>query len=316
VVKPSEFTSATTLILGEILMAAGVPTGAVNIVTGTGPDCGAHMVSHPQVDMISFTGSTRVGKAAAAIAAGELKKVALELGGKNPQIVFPDCDWEAALDAVVFGVYFNAGECCNSGSRLLVHADIAERFTEAVIERARRVPVGEPLNARTRVGAIINRNQMGIIGRYVSEAKSAGAQLRLGGEPVSGVTGLFMQPTVLTGVTREMRVAREEIFGPVLSVLTFETVDEAVAIANETLYGLSAAVWSRNIDVCLTTARRIKAGTIWLNSFMDGYPELPFGGYRESGIGRELGRMALEDYTETKTVQMHVGPRTGWWVPR
>lgn len=315
-VKPSEFTSATTLILGEILMDAGVPSGAVNIVTGTGPDCGAHMVSHPQVDMLSFTGSTRVGKAAAAIAAGELKKVALELGGKNPQIVFPDCDWEAALDAVVFGVYFNAGECCNSGSRLLVHADIAERFTEAVIERARRVPVGEPLNARTKVGAIINGNQMDMIGKYLAEAKSAGAQVRLGGEPISGVAGLFMQPTVLSGVTREMRVAREEIFGPVLSVLTFETAEEAVAIANETLYGLSAAVWSRNIDICLTTARRVKAGTIWINSFMDGYPELPFGGYRESGIGRELGRMALEDYTETKTVQMHVGPRTGWWLPR
>jgi acyl-CoA reductase-like NAD-dependent aldehyde dehydrogenase len=316
VVKPSEFTSATTLILGEILLEAGVPAGVVNIVTGTGPDCGAPMVSHPQVDMISFTGSTRVGKAAAATAAGALKKVALELGGKNPQIVFPDCDWEAALDAVVFGVYFNAGECCNSGSRLLVHADIAERFTEAVIERARRVPVGEPLNTRTKVGAIINRNQMGIIDKYLSEATSAGAQVRLGGEPISGVAGLFMQPTVLTGVTREMRVAREEIFGPVLSVLTFETAEEAVAIANETLYGLSAAVWSRDFDICLTAARRIKAGTIWINSFMDGYPELPFGGYRESGIGRELGRAAAEDYTETKTVQMHVGPRTGWWLPR
>jgi len=316
VVKPSEFTSATTLILGEILLEAGVPAGVVNIVTGTGPEAGARMVNHPGVDMISFTGSTRVGKATAATAAGDLKKVALELGGKNPQIVFPDCDWEAALDAVVFGVYFNAGECCNSGSRLLVHADIAERFTDAVIERARRVPVGEPLNARTKVGAIINRNQLGIIARYLSEAKSAGAQVRLGGEPVSGVTGLFMQPTVLSGVTRDMSVAREEIFGPVLSVLTFGTPDEAIAIANETLYGLSAAVWSRNIDNCLNAARRIKAGTIWINSFMDGYPELPFGGYRESGIGRELGRTAVEDYTETKTVQMHIGPRTGWWLAR
>ncbi len=176
--------------------------------------------------------------------------------------------------------------------------------------------MGEPLNSRTKVGAIINRNHMRIIDRYLSEATSAGAQVRLGGEPISGVVGLFMQPTVLTGVTREMRVAREEIFGPVLSVLTFETAEEAVAIANETLYGLSAAVWSRDFDICLTAARRIKAGTIWINSFMDGYPELPFGGYCESGVGRELGRAAAEDYTETKTVQMHVGPRTGWWLPR
>lgn len=316
VVKPSEFTSATTLILGEILLEAGVPSGAVNIVTGTGPDCGAHMVSHSQVDMISFTGSTRVGKMAAAVAAGELKKVSLELGGKNPQIVFPDCDWEAALDAVVFGVYFNAGECCNSGSRLLVHADIAERFTQSVIERARRVPVGEPLNSRTRVGAIINRNQMGVIKEYLEEALSAGAQVGLGGAPISGVEGLFMQPTVLTGVTRDMRVAREEIFGPVLSVLTFTTVEEAIAIANETLYGLSAAVWSRNIDTCLAAARGIKAGTIWVNTFLDGYPELPFGGYHQSGLGRELGRHAVEDYTETKTIQVHLGERSGWWLPR
>ena len=316
IVKPSEFTSATTLILGEILIEAGVPPGVVNIVTGTGPDCGAHMVSHPQVDMISFTGSTRVGKATAATAAGELKKVALELGGKNPQIVFPDCDWEAALDATVFGVYFNAGECCNSGSRLLVHEDIAERFTEAVIERAKRVPVGEPLNARTKVGAIINRNQMRVIDQYLTEAKSSGAKVRLGGEQIAGTGGLFMQPTILSGVTREMSVAREEIFGPVLSILTFSTLDEAIAIANETFYGLSAAVWSCNIDTCLTAARRIKAGTVWINSFMDGYAELPFGGYRHSGIGRELGRKALEDYSETKTIQMHIGPRTGWWLAR
>jgi betaine-aldehyde dehydrogenase len=316
VVKPSEFTSATTLVLGEILLESGVPAGVVNIVTGTGPDAGARMVNHPGVDMISFTGSTRVGKAAAATAAGQLKKVALELGGKNPQIVFPDCDWEAALDATVFGVYFNAGECCNSGSRLLVHEEIAERFTEAVIERAKGVPVGEPLNARTKVGAIINRNQMGIIEKYLLEATSAGARVRLGGEAIAGTAGLFMQPTVLSHVTREMSVAREEIFGPVLSVLTFATLDEAIAIANQTLYGLSAAVWSRNIDTCMTAARRIKAGTIWINSFMDGYAELPFGGYRDSGIGRELGRQALEDYSETKTVQMHIGPRTGWWLPR
>jgi acyl-CoA reductase-like NAD-dependent aldehyde dehydrogenase len=316
VLKPSEFTSSTTLLLGEIVQEAGVPTGVINIITGTGTDAGAFMVSHPDVDMISFTGSTRVGRATAATAGSQLKKVSLELGGKNPQIVFPDCDWEAALDAVVFGCYFNAGECCNSGSRLLVHEDIAERFTEAIIERAKQVPVGEPLNTRCKVGAIINPNQMKVIQSYLAEAKAAGAEVRLGGEAVAGVDGLFMQPTVLAKVTRDMAVAREEIFGPVLSVLTFKSLSEAIAIANETLYGLSAAVWSRDIDTCLTAARRIKAGTIWVNTFLDGYPELPFGGYRQSGLGRELGRYAVEDYTETKTIQVHLGARTGWWLPR
>lgn len=316
VVKPSELTSTTTLILGEILQKAGVPEGAVNIITGTGPEAGAPIVSHPAVDMVSFTGSTRVGKMTAMAAAGTLKKIALELGGKNPQIVFPDCDWEAALDAVVFGVYFNAGECCNSGSRVLVHADIAARFTEAVVERTRKVPVGEPLNPRTKVGAIINHAQLDKILVHIHEARSAGATVHLGGERIDRGAGLFVQPTVIGKVHRNMNIAREEVFGPVLSVLTFQNAAEAIEIANDTLYGLSAAVWSRDIDTCLTCARGIKAGTIWVNTFMDGYPELPFGGYRESGIGRELGRAALEDYTETKTLQLHIGPRTGWWLPR
>jgi betaine-aldehyde dehydrogenase len=316
VIKPSELTSTTTLMLGEILQHAGVPDGVVNILTGTGPQAGAPLVAHPAVDMVSFTGSTQVGKLTAAAAASTLKKVALELGGKNPQIVFPDCDWEAALDAVVFGVYFNAGQCCNSGSRVLVHADIARRFGDAVIARARQVPVGEPLNPETRVGAIISEPQMAKILSYLKQARDSGAEVCLGGERIAGTPGLFVQPTVLRSVERSMSVAKEEIFGPVLSLLTFRSLAEAVEIANETLYGLSAAVWSRDIDTCLAAARSIRAGTVWLNTFMDGHPELPFGGYRESGIGRELGRTAVEDYTETKTVQMHLGPRSAWWLAR
>jgi betaine-aldehyde dehydrogenase len=316
VVKPSELTSTTTLILGEILQQAGVPHGVVNILTGTGPQAGAPLVAHPAVDMVSFTGSTQVGKLTAAAAANTLKKIALELGGKNPQIVFPDCDWEAALDAVVFGVYFNAGQCCNSGSRVLVHADIARRFSDAVVARAQQVPVGEPLNPQTRVGAIINEQQMAKIFSYLSQARDSGAEVCLGGERIPDTPGLFVQPTVLRNVERTMSVAKEEIFGPVLSLLTFRSLEEAIDIANETLYGLSAAVWSRDFDTCLLAARGIRAGTVWLNTFMDGHPELPFGGYRESGIGRELGRAAVEDYTETKTVQMHLGPRTAWWLPR
>ncbi len=316
VVKPSELTSGTTLMLGEILGEAGLPAGVVNIVTGTGPDVGQVMVEHAGVDMISFTGSTRVGREIGASAGRQLKKVALELGGKNPQIIFPDCDWEAAVDAVVFGVYFNAGECCNSGSRVLVHESIAERFTAAVIERARAVPVGDPLHPDVKVGAMVSRQQLdGVVGS-IEAARQAGATVGLGGQRYAGSEGLYLQPTVLSGVTADMTVAREEVFGPVLAVLAFRDLDHAVELANGTLYGLSAAVWSRDIDTCLGAARRIDAGTVWVNTFLDGYPELPFGGFKDSGVGRELGRQAVEDYTETKSVQLHMGPRTGWWLPR
>lgn len=316
VVKPSELTSGTTLMLGEILLAAGLPAGVVNIVTGLGPDAGQPLVEHTEVDMISFTGSTRVGREIGAIAGRQLKKVALELGGKNPQIIFPDCDWEAAVDAVVFGVYFNAGECCNSGSRILVHESIVERFSQAVIERARSVPVGDPLHPEVKVGAMVSGQQLEGVLHSIEAARQAGAQVALGGERYAGSSGYYLQPTVLCGVTPDMTVAREEVFGPVLAVLSFRDLDHAIELANDTLYGLSAAVWSRDIDTCLGAARRIDAGTVWVNSFLDGYPELPFGGFKASGVGRELGRQAVEDYTETKSVQLHMGPRTGWWLPR
>jgi betaine-aldehyde dehydrogenase len=315
VVKPSEVTSGTTLMLGEILLAAGCPEGVVNIVVGHGNVVGDVLVSHPDVDMLSFTGSTAVGKAAVAKSAQTLKKVSMELGGKNPQIVFPDCDWDAALDAAVFGVYFNAGQCCNSGSRLLVHASIARDFGAAVIERSRQVRVGDPLDPSIQVGAITTDKQLSTILRHVAAARAAGADVALGGARI-GSRGMFVEPTVVTSVTRDMAIAREEVFGPVLALLTFDSLDEALALANSTLYGLSAAVWSKDFSTCLTMARRIKAGTVWINTFLAGHAELPFGGYRESGIGRELGRFASEDYTETKTLHMHLGERTEWWLPR
>ncbi|HTT09447.1 MAG TPA: aldehyde dehydrogenase family protein [Burkholderiaceae bacterium] len=315
VVKPSEVTSATTLMLGEILLAAGCPDGVVNIVVGRGHDIGDLLVSHPDVDMLSFTGSTAVGKAAVAKAAQTLKKVSMELGGKNPQIVFPDCDWDAALDAAVFGVYFNAGQCCNSGSRLLVHESIAREFAAAVVERSRQVRVGDPLDATVKVGAITTDKQLATILGHIAAAQKAGAQIALGGARLGG-RGMFVEPTVVTGVAPGMAIAKEEVFGPVLAMLTFDSLDAAVALANGTLYGLSAAVWSKDIGTCMTAARRIKAGTVWINTFLAGHAELPFGGFRESGIGRELGRFASEDYTETKTLHMHLGARTDWWLPR
>jgi acyl-CoA reductase-like NAD-dependent aldehyde dehydrogenase len=315
VVKPAEVTSGTTVMLGEILLAAGVPAGAVNILVGRGSVIGDVMVSHPDVDMLSFTGSTAVGKQAVAKSAQTLKKVSMELGGKNPQIVFADCDFEAAVDAAVMGIYFNAGQCCNSGSRILVHASIAERFSAAVVEQSKRVVVGDPLAPGVQVGAITTEKQLDTILSYIAGARDAGATVVLGGSRLA-TPGLYVEPTVITGVTPGMAIAKEEVFGPVLSILTFESTAEAIALANGTLYGLSAAVWSRDFDTCVTVARGIKAGTVWINTFLEGHAELPFGGYRESGIGRELGRCAAEDYTESKTLHMHLGPRSDWYVPR
>jgi acyl-CoA reductase-like NAD-dependent aldehyde dehydrogenase len=312
VVKPSEMTSASTLVLGEILIEAGLPSGVVNILVGLGPEVGAPLADHPLVEMVSFTGSTWVGRLTMASAARSLKKVSMELGGKNGQIVFPDADLEAAADAAVFGGFFNAGECCNAGSRLIVQRDIADEFLGKVRRLAAKVVVGDPLGERTKVGAMISRDHLAKVNGYVDAAKRQGASVD--GGAVGSNAGDYLAPTIVSGVTEDMEIAREEVFGPVLSVLTFASADEALRTANKTPYGLSAGVWSANIDSCMTIARGVRAGTIWVNTFMEGYPELPFGGYKQSGLGRELGRRAVEDYTEEKTIQFHRGPRTGWWV--
>jgi betaine-aldehyde dehydrogenase len=314
VVKPSELTSGSTAHLARLLVEAGLPDGVVNVLTGASPEIGSVLTAHPGVDMVSFTGSTRVGRVVARAAGEQLKKVELELGGKNPQLVLADADLDAAVDAVVFGVYFNAGECCNSGSRVLVERGIAEEFQAAVIARAQQVPVGDPLDPATKVGAITSQSQLDTIERYVGEGADAGATLALGGERLPTPAGCFYRPTVFTGVTPDMSIAREEIFGPVLSMLTFDTLDEAIGIANSTAYGLSAGIWTSNINSALRAAREIRAGTIWVNRWMDGYPELPFGGVGASGLGRELGRQAVHQFAGTKTIQLQVGPRGGSWL--
>jgi betaine-aldehyde dehydrogenase len=314
VVKPSELTPGTTLRLGELLAEAGLPAGVVNIISGYGDPAGARLSEHPDINMISFTGSTEVGKAVVGSSKSNLKKVELELGGKNPHIVFADADLEAALDAVVFGVCFNMGECCNSGSRLLVHRSIAEDFINQVIETAKKIPVGDPLDEQTKIGAIIDGNQFEKILGYIESGSHDGARLRLGGKALNHENGRFVEATIFDGVQPEMAIAKEEIFGPVLSILTFDSTEEAIRIANNTIYGLSAGVWTRDIDTAFTVSRGIRAGTIWINTFMDGYPELCFGGFNQSGLGRELGRFSIEEFTELKTVQVHLGPRTSWWA--
>jgi acyl-CoA reductase-like NAD-dependent aldehyde dehydrogenase len=316
IVKPSELTPSTTVMMGELLLEAGLPSGVVNIVLGYGQPVGSLLSTHPHVDMVTFTGSTAVGKGIVQAASGTLKKVALELGGKNPQAIFPDADLEGAADAVTFGIHFNVGQCCNSGSRILVHEDIAEAFTARVVELSRRVAFGDPLDPATQVGAIVSEAHQGKIHGYVEDAARSGAEVRLGGGPLAipGLAGRFYQPTVVSGVTPEMPIAREEVFGPVLSVLTFKTLDEVVQLANDASYGLSAGVWSENVHTCLDFARRVQAGTIWTNTWMDGFPEMTFGGFKQSGQGREVGCYGFEEFLEVKTVAMRIGRTRAPWV--
>ena len=316
VVKPSEMTPSTTVMMGELLQEAGLPAGVCNIVLGYGQPVGSLMSTHADVDMVTFTGSTAVGKLITRTASGTLKKVALELGGKNPQVIFPDADLESAADAVTFGVYFNVGQCCNSSSRIIVHEDIAEDFVARVVELSKQVRFGDPLDETTQVGAIVTPQHRGVIDGYVQAAVADGAKIELGGEPMSvdGLGDQFYQPTVVTSVTPEMAIAREEVFGPVLTVLTFREFDEAVALTNGIDYGLSAGVWSENVHTCLEFARKAQAGTVWTNTWMDGYPELAFGGYKQSGQGREIGSYGFEEFLEVKSVVMRIGRSRAPWV--
>lgn len=312
VIKPSESSPTTTVLLGQLIREAGFPDGVVNVLTGSG-GLGSAIVNHPGVDMISFTGSTDVGRKIASKAGSDLKRIELELGGKNPQIVSRHADLAAAVDAAVFGGYFNTGQCCNAGSRLIVHRSIVDEFTQAVAERTKLVPVGDPLLSSTQVGSLVNAQQLAVVERYVGEGVASGATLVMGGASF-GPSSLFYEPTLFSNVTPDMSIASEEIFGPVLSVLAFDEMDEAVRIANSTSYGLSAGIWTSDYDEALTVARDLRAGTIWVNRWMDGFPEVPFGGYGASGIGRELGRQALAEFSETKTIQLQVGPRISRWI--
>lgn len=316
VVKPSEMTPSSTVMMGELLIEAGLPAGVCNIVLGYGQPVGSLMATHKDVDMVTFTGSTAVGKLITQASSDTLKKVALELGGKNPQVIMPDADLENAADAVTFGVYFNVGQCCNSSSRIIVHEDIAEAFVARVVEMSRQVKFGDPLDDSTQVGAIVTAEHNAKIDGYVQDAIAAGAKIELGGAPLSvdGLGPQFYQPTVVTNLTPDMAIAREEVFGPVLTVLKFKTLDEAIALTNDSDYGLSAGIWSNDIHTCLEFSRRAHAGTVWTNTWMDGYPELAFGGVKQSGQGREIGKYGFDEFLEVKSLVMRVGrdSRSPW----
>ncbi|MBK5932394.1 acyl-CoA reductase-like NAD-dependent aldehyde dehydrogenase [Rhodovulum imhoffii] len=313
VAKPSEVTSATTLILAQILTEAGLPDGCMNVVTGSGSTIGQALIEHPHVDMLSFTGSTAVGRRVVE-AAGRtnFKKLGLELGGKNPQIVFADADLEDAADGVAFGIGFNTGQCCVSGSRLVVERSVADAFAQKIQDKFARVVVGDPLNEATQIGAITTDAQNRTIMSYIEKGKAEGAKLICGGEQMDFGRGQYISPTLFGDVTSEMAIAREEIFGPVLAIMPFDSVEEAIMIANDTEYGLAASVWTKNIDKALMVTRRVQAGRFWINTTLSGGPELPLGGFRQSGWGREAGMYGVEEYTQIKSVHIEIGKRTPW----
>ena len=304
VIKPSELTSGTALRLGELLCEAGLPPGVVNIVVGTGPEVGEAICRSPLVDMISFTGSTRVGRRVGAIAGEAVKRVSLELGGKSAQIVCADADLEAAAERVVFGVTRNAGQACVSGSRLLVERSIAREFTQAVAERMGRVKVGDPLDPSIDMGPLVSQAQFDRVSGYVAAGQKDGAQLHRPGPAPSTSKGYFMAPGLFTGVKPTMSIAQEEIFGPVLSVMDFDTIAEAIALANGTQYGLAAGVWTRDFNKAFAIGRALKAGTVEVNTYMAGAPELPLSGHKQSGVGHEKGRYSIEEFTHLKTLQL------------
>jgi acyl-CoA reductase-like NAD-dependent aldehyde dehydrogenase len=306
VLKPSEMTPLTALKLSEYCLEAGVPEGVLNVVTGYGWTAGEALGRHMDVDKISFTGSIRTARALLkASAESNLKRLSLELGGKSPNIIFPDADLDAAVKAAFWGIFANKGEVCSAGSRLLVHADIHDHFLEKLVDRARLMKVGNPLDPSTEMGSQISQTQLDRILGYIQSGVEQGAKLACGGErDTEGVKakGFFVKPTVFTEVRPDMKIAQEEIFGPVLAALRFRDADEAVEIANGTIYGLVSAVWTRDVKLAHRLAGQIKAGSVWINTYNGFDSGSPFGGYKQSGFGRDLGAHALEQYTSVKSV--------------
>jgi (Z)-2-((N-methylformamido)methylene)-5-hydroxybutyrolactone dehydrogenase len=310
VVKPSEVTPTSTLLLAELVLEAGLPPGVMNVVTGFGDPAGMALVAHPGVDKIAFTGSSATGAAIAQVAAARFARVTLELGGKSPNILFADADISNAVTGIMAGVFAAAGQTCMAGSRVFVQEGIYDAVAELLVERARMVKIGDPLDDGSQLPPVASRAQFEKVLSYVDVARADGAELLTGGRPPEGgisPDGFFVEPTVFGGVRNDMRIAQEEVFGPVACLIPFSEGAEAVALANDIEFGLAAGVWTENVGRAHRVASRLRAGTVWVNNYRVVQHSMPFGGYKASGQGRELGLDALSEYTEIKSVWIDTG---------
>ena len=314
VLKPAEQTPLTALEFAHWLEEVGLPPGVVNVVNGMGEVAGAALVAHPGVDKIAFTGSAAVGKIIVKSAADTLKRVTLELGGKSPNVFFADADWEAAVDGALFGVFINQGEVCSAGSRILVEKKIYSKFVEAMTEKAKRIKLGAPLDRDTKMGPLVSKEQFDRVTSYMEIGKKEAKTAIGGGRAKEFGKGFYVEPTIFYDVDNSARIAREEIFGPVASVIPFENEADAIKIANDTPYGLAGAVWTRDIYKAFRIVKSMRAGVIWVNHMQPTYVEAPWGGYKQSGFGRELGPWGLEEYLETKQVYVNLDETPiGWY---
>src|SRR5258706_15885729 len=314
VLKPAEQTPLTALEFANWLEEAGLPPGVVNVVNGVGEVAGAALVSHPGVDKIAFTGSATVGKIIVKSAADTLKRVTLELGGKSPNVFFADADWEAAVDGALFGVFINQGEVCSAGSRILVEKKIYPKFVEAMVEKAKKIKLGPPLDRDTKMGPLVSKEQFNRVLQYQEIGKKEAKVGAGGGRAKAFGKGYYVEPTIFYDVDNSARIAREEIFGPVAAVIPFDSEADALRIANDSPYGLAAAVWSRDIYKALRMVKALRAGVVWVNHMQPTYVEAPWGGYKQSGFGRELGPWGIEEYLEAKPVYINLNEAPiGWY---
>ena len=309
ILKPAEETPLSALRLGELAQEVGFPDGVFNVITGLGPSTGAAMVRHSGIDKIAFTGSTATGQEIMKVAAMSLKKVSLELGGKSPNVVFADADLDAAVKGAVSGIFYGKGEVCTAGSRLFVEEKIHDQFIEKLVERAKKMAPGDPFDSKTRLGPLVSKAQMERVLGYIAAGKSEGAELLTGGgrASIGNGKGYFVEATIFDKVEQNMKIAQEEIFGPVLATMRFESLEEAIEKANATVYGLAAGIWTKDVKKAHTFAKAVKTGTVWINTYGDYDAASPFGGYKMSGFGRELGKAALESYTQIKSVWVNLG---------
>jgi len=314
VLKPAEQTPLTALEFAKYFDEVSLPKGVVNIITGFGETCGSPLVKHPDVNKIAFTGSAAVGKIIVKEAADTVKRVTLELGGKSPNIFFADADFEAAIDGALFGVFINQGEVCSAGSRILVEKSIYKKFVDAMAEKAKKIKLGAPLDRETKMGPLVSKDQHDRVLSYLEVGKKEAKVASGGGKPADFSKGYYVQPTIFYDVDNSARIAREEIFGPVATVIPFENEKDAIKIANDSPYGLAAAVWTRDIFKAFRAVKAIRAGIVWVNHMQPTYVEAPWGGYKQSGFGRELGPWGIEEYLETKQVHINLNEAPiGWY---